>query len=1119
VTCPQCRHENPAQARFCMVCGARLAARCASCGIDLPSEARFCFSCGAAVATGTTSAPRSPDSYTPKHLAERILTSKAALEGERKQVTVLFADLKGSMELLADRDPEEARKILDPVLEHMMEAVHRYEGTVNQVMGDGIMALFGAPLAHEDHAVRACYAALRIQESVKKYGDAAPHSGDSPIRVRVGLNSGEVVVRAIGSDLHLDYTAVGQMTHVAARMEQLANPGTILLTPATLALAEGFVEVSPLGLTRVKGLAEPMEIFELTGASSATTRLEAMARRGMTAFVGRRVELEQLERAAARAAEGHGQMIAAVAEPGVGKSRLFWEFTRSRLTDAWCVVRSHSVAYRTAVPWQAAVDLLRDYFQIEPRDDGRKITEKVAGRLLALGDSSPTPAVSPLLWLLDVATEDAAWERIDAPQRRRLALDAIKRLFLGESFVRPLILVMEDLHWVDAESQELLEALVDAAPTARMLLLVNYRPEYQHAWAGRGSYSVIRLEPLPSNGAEEVLTSLLGTASSLAPLKQQLVDAADGNPFFLEEMVRNLSETGVLTGEQGTYRLARVFQTLEIPPNVEGVLATRIDRLSVDDKDVLQTASVIGLEVPFTILAAVVDKEPDAVRGSLARLQAAEFLYETRLFPELEYTFKHALTREVAYKALLHERRRRLHAGVVAAIETHRSEHLGDHVEPLARHALRGELWSKAATYGARAGEKSLARAAYQDAVTHFEQALDAHSRLPEGPNTLAQAIDVRISLRGALIPLGRGAEGLERLLEAERIAAQLGDRARLSSLATVLSHHLRLEGRTPEARRYGHMAIQYAEDLGDSKLIVAAHSLFATAALHWGEYDVVEEHAERVLGLLEQYPQYPSLVMVHPAITAGFCLSGAYAERGKFDAAIRIGEHNVKTAEGLHLPFSIMHAVFYLAVVHSRRGDLDKAARLCERALSIGRDSDMPFLSGRVLALFGYVKALSGDTETALAELRTAVDRESTRFRGHLMYAVSMSGEVAVLGGRLDEAEEHARHALSLAVEGEARGTQAWIHRLLGEIATLRNPPAEATAVEEHRKALALGHELGMRPLIAHSHAGLAKFNRRTGRDTDADIHFATASEMYREMGMTYWLEKAATEAPPSSS
>jgi class 3 adenylate cyclase len=346
-----------------------------------------------------------PDSYTPKHLAEKILTSKSALEGERKHVTVLFADLKGSMELLADRDPEEARKILDPVLEHMMEAVHRFEGTVNQVMGDGIMALFGAPLAHEDHAVRACYAALRMQESVKRYAEGIRRVEGVPIRIRVGLNSGEVVVRAIGSDLHMDYTAVGQTTHLAARMEQLAEPGAALLTPTTLALSEDFVQVKALGPMHVKGLVEPLETYELTGANPVRSRFLAHAARGLTKFVGRNGEMSQLSEALDLARRGRGQVLGVVGEPGVGKSRLFWEFTHSHRTAGCLVLEAASVSYGKATTYFPVIELLRGYFQIEPRDDVRKIREKVTGKVLSL-DRALEAALPALLAILDVPVED-----------------------------------------------------------------------------------------------------------------------------------------------------------------------------------------------------------------------------------------------------------------------------------------------------------------------------------------------------------------------------------------------------------------------------------------------------------------------------------------------------------------------------------------------------------------------------------------------------------------------------------------------------------------------------------------------------------------------------------------
>jgi class 3 adenylate cyclase len=554
-----------------------------------------------------------PLAYTPAHLAEKILTSRSALEGERKQVTVLFADLKGSTELIEGLDPEEARQLLDPALHVMMDAVQRYEGTVNQVLGDGIMALFGAPVAHEDHAVRACYAGLAMQVAMRRYAEEVRHSRGLEMQARVGLNSGEVVVRTIGNGLHMDYSAVGQTTYLAARMEQLATPGSIRLTAATLRLAEGLVRVNTLGQFPVKGLSEPVEVFELIGASAIRQRLQASAARGLTRFVGRQQELLALQHALEQAGAGHGQVIGLVGEAGVGKSRLVYEFVHSHHTSGWSVLESAAVSYGKATPYFPLIDMLRRYSHIEEQDDTRTIRAKVTGQVLTL-DETLQPILPALLSLLDALPEDSPFLQLDPPQRRRHTFDALKRLLLRESQMQPLLLVVEDLHWIDAETQALLDSLIESLPTTRMLLLINYRPEYQHGWGSKTYYTQLRLDPLPPASAGAFLAALLGDDASLAPLTLLLSARTEGNPFFLEESVRTLIETGVLIGTTGAYRLRQPLQGLPIPATVQAVLAARIDRLPPEDKRLLQTAAVIGTDVPFTLLRAIADMPETALR-------------------------------------------------------------------------------------------------------------------------------------------------------------------------------------------------------------------------------------------------------------------------------------------------------------------------------------------------------------------------------------------------------------------------------------------------------------------------------------------------------------------------
>jgi class 3 adenylate cyclase len=478
--CSRCSQDNRPGARFCNACGERLDIVCAACGFRNAAGGRFCDDCGALLAP-TTERLAVPATYTPSHLAGRIRTSRAGVEGERKQVTILFADLKGSMELLAHRDPEEARQILDPVLERMMEAVHYYEGTVNQVLGDGIMALFGAPLAHEDHAVRACYAALRMQESIARYDRELEAAHGLRVEVRIGLNSGEVVVRSIGNDLTMDYSAIGQSTHLAARMEQLAQPGTILLTGHTARLAEGYVDVKPHPETRVKGFDAPIAVFQLAGASAIRSRLHAAAVRGFTRFIGREAEMAQLAHAGERARGGRGQLVALVGDPGVGKSRLVWEFLHTARAEGWWPIETAAVSYGHDRPYLPVIGLVRAVLGIG-EGDALDTRQRLA---LVLGDDVPSRLASPLLALLDAAVDDPGWDALEPDERRRRTLDAVKHLLFTQARRLATCLIVEDLHWADAETQAVLDGLVDGLPTARMLLIVTFRPGYRHDWGGK----------------------------------------------------------------------------------------------------------------------------------------------------------------------------------------------------------------------------------------------------------------------------------------------------------------------------------------------------------------------------------------------------------------------------------------------------------------------------------------------------------------------------------------------------------------------------------------------------------------------------------------------------------
>jgi tetratricopeptide (TPR) repeat protein len=995
----------------------------------------------------------------------------------------------------------------------MIDAVHHYEGTVNQVMGDGIMALFGAPLAHEDHAVRACYAALRMQDSVNRYAETARRAHGVNLQIRIGLNSGEVVVRAIGSDLHMDYTAVGQTTHLAARMEQLASPGRILLTPTTLNLVEGYVAVNALGPVPVKGLAEAVEVYEVTGAGLARTRLQASARRGLTRFVGRDTEMEHLRRAQQLAASGHGQIAALIGEAGVGKSRLVYEFTHSHRLQEWLTLESASVSYGKATSYLPVIDLLKGYFNVQDRDDLRKIREKVTGKLLTL-DRALEPTLPALLALLDVPVDDASWHTLDPAQRRQRTLDAVKRLLLREAREQPLLLIFEDLHWVDGETQALLDALVDSAGSARLLLLVNYRPEYQHAWGNKTSYSQLRLDALPVESAGELLDALLGDDSELGPLKQLLIKR--GNPFFLEETVRTLAETKALAGARGRYRLTQPIQTIQVPPTVQAMLAARIDRLAPEDKHLLQVASVVGKDVPLVLLQAIAEMPDAALRRSLDHLQTAAFLYETGLFPDLEYAFTHALTHEVTYGGLLQGRRRDLHASIVNAIERLYPERLGEQVERLAHHALRGELREKAVPYLRQSGLKAFGRSAPHDARAWFEEALGVLEALPGNQFTLEQAFDIRLDLRTVLNQLGEVRRALERLRETEALAERLNDDRRRGRVSAVMTSVYSQLGELQEARASGTRALAIARALGDLDLSIQVRTNLEQAHYYSGDYERVVELAADNLAALPADRVYEFFgLSASASVYTRSWLVASLAELGRFSDATEYQAEAIRLAEPTRHPFTVGVAHFGAGTFYLLLGDWARASSLLDLGIAALRAGNVVLLLPRMVASSAWALAQLGEANEALSRVREGeqlIERAAARgIVGQSGWAYHALGRAALLLGRLDEA----RHLGERAIEFSPGhpGSSAHAHHLLGDVATHPNRFDAEGGQTHYRQALALAEPRGMRPLVAHCHLGLGKLYRRTGKHEQAREHLATAATMYRQMSMSFWPEHAEAE------
>ncbi len=1103
--CPRCGQDNRAGVRFCEECGARIDPRCPACESVVPAESKFCGTCGTAVSA--------PEAYAPALPSGHLLTSRAAVEGERKHVTVLFADIRSSLEMLADRDPEESRAVLDPVLLCMMDAVHRYEGTVNQVLGDGIMALFGAPLAYEDHAVRACHAALDMHDAVALVASKLLETLKVEVSIRVGLNSGEVVVRSIGSDLRMDYTAVGQTTHLAGRMEQLARPGSTLMTRATSRLVEGHMDVRPLGLLPVKGLAEPMDLYELAGRREAHGLLRPPHAQLLTRFVGREIEIAELRRAAGRAISGHGQVVAIVGEPGVGKSRLVHEFTRASLGPGWRLLEAAAVSYARSTPYLPVIRLLRRCFGLEGSLRPDQIQQAVM-RQLAVVDSSGELPAAPLSALLGGEPRDEKWEALDPAPRRQQTLDAISHFLLLLSRMEPLCLVLEDLHWIDAETHSLLDRLIDRVVGARVVVIVSYRPEFDHRWAHRSYYAQLPLDPLPQAMAEELLDELLGPGPDLRSLKASLIDRTEGNPFFLEECVRHLVETGGLTGERGAYKPSRARLSLPLPDTVQALLAARMDRLTTGDKRVLQCAAVVGKEVSIRLLEPVTNLSGQDIRQSLERLQAAEFVYELSVFPAPVYTFKHTLTTEVAYGSLLVEQRRALDARVLDALERLDPDDSAVHVERLAHHAFRGEVWEKAVRYCREAGARAFSRSAHRAALDYFEQALGALEHLPTTVVSIGQAIDLRLDMRYALMPLGDFQRLFDCLTRAQELARTAGDQRRLGLVSAFLTNYFLLMGEPERAVEHGRRALELARAGQDVDVMTVANTYLGGAYYVLGQYaaaiETARENVSRLTGarLTERFG-----VAALPSVYSRTWLAWSLAELGEFPEAERIADEGLSIAESTAHSFSLIYAYLGVGTVALRRGRAEHAVEALSRAFRLCQEADVPLLFATVAIPLTSAYVLAGRGAEALRVIDEAGARAASINDPVGRRASGAVAEAYLATGRAADALPLARRYLEQRRELKARGFEAWALRLLGDVVRHQSPPQPDEAAKCYEAAQAIADNLGMKPLSALCNLRLGSLYRELGRGDASRTSLAAAEELIVSLDMTFWLRELEEE------
>jgi tetratricopeptide (TPR) repeat protein len=822
--------------------------------------------------------------------------------------------------------------------------------------------------------------------------------------------------------------------------------------------------------------------------------------------------MEQLIRAQQLAGRGRGQIVAIIGEPGMGKSRLIHEFAHSHHTAEWLVLESNATAFGPATPYLPTIELLRHYFTISRHDTTESIHQKVTDKISAL-DPSLHETIPPLLDLLDALDSEHPFRSLDPIQHRHSTYQAVARLLLSQNNIQPVVAVVENLHWNDALTIGLLNELVIASQKARFLLIVSYRPDYDDEWRNRPNYHRLRLDPLAGESLSDLLQFLLGSHPGLSALNSFLIERASGNPFFVEEIVRTLVDTGVLDGQRGSYRLVRPFSSIGVPPTVQAVLGARIDRLPFLEKRLLQEAAVIGYDVPFSLLQAISGLADEKLLGLLDHLQAVEFLYPTRLFPDLQYTFKHALTQDATYRGVLRERRREIHARVVYAIEQRYGDRLSEEIDLLAHHAVRGELHEKAVYYLRQAGAKAGSRSALVDARGWFEQALDVLKALPETQDTLEQAFEIRLELRSVLRQLGEVRQMLEHLREAETIAEQLKDEPRRGQICGLLTTVLSTLDELDEAVLIGTRAIEIAERTSDLRLSVVATSCIEEAHYYRAEYQHVAEIAARSLRTLPSEWLHEFLgLAVPPSVFGRAWLTMSLTELGRFAEASRCAEEVIQIAEPTQHAHTIGWAHLAASMLYLLKGDWAHAHRRVEQWIAVLRTGSatiqLPWAVGASAWALAQIGAQGEASDRVQEGERLLESQTSEGIVGHRSWACHAVGRACLLLGRLDDARRLGDRSVQSA--NRQPGFAAHGLHLLGDIAIHPDRFDAAIGDVRYREALALAERHRMRPLIAQCHLGLGKLYRMTGKTERARDHLGIATIMYREMDMGFWLHQA---------
>jgi class 3 adenylate cyclase/tetratricopeptide (TPR) repeat protein len=1115
--CPKCQAENPTVRKFCRKCGAKLILGCPQCGFENLPDDLFCGGCGNDLSKFSEAPPLDysvPKSYTPTFLAEKILTTRSAMEGERKLVTVLFADVANFTSLSEKLDPEEVHGIMDGCFKILMDEIHLYEGTINQFTGDGVMALFGAPVAHEDHAQRACYAALAIQKAMIGYGERLGKDHGVDFKMRIGLNSGPVIVGSIGDDLRMDYTAIGDTTNLASRMESMAKPGTVLVSKATHRLVKEYFELHSLGQLEVKGKEEPQEAFELIRAGEVATRIGASVVKGLTRFVGRTSSMAALMESWEKAQSGSGQVVGIVGEAGVGKSRLLLEFRNSLPRDQFAYLEGRCLHFGSSMAYLPFLDILRSYFEIH-EEDREFLRKKKMTEMVHQLDEKLKPILSPLQDLLSLKVEDERYLKLEPKQKRERIFEGLRDLFMRLSKESLLILAVEDLHWIDKTSEEFLDYLIGWLSHEKILLILLYRPEYTHKWGNKSYFNRIGLDQLSLKSSAELVQAILEGGDVASELRDLILNRAAGNPLFMEELTHTLLENGSIQIKDHQYILAHKALELQVPDTVQGIIAARMDRLEENLKRIMQVASVIGREFAFRLLHAISGMREE-LKAQLLNLQGLEFIYEKSLFPELEYIFKHALTQEVAYNSLLLKRRKEIHERIGKAIEELYFERLEEFYEMLAYHYARGDVFEKASQYLKLSGKKAERRNCSWEAIHFYREAISLLDKMPEEKDKEREKLKVIHWTTFPMLHLGYPEEFLPMLQEGERLSKELDDKRSLVKIHGRMGSYYAHIGKPLTGIRYAVSAFEEAEKLQDIDLIASSAFELCAPTMSAGEFQKTVDVASGVLRLIEktrrESDSFGQSVNVYSSLCAR--CGGSMAYLGRFDEAETILEKGRLNATAIS-DFRCLSVVeLYYGHMFWAKGSWERAKEHYEICSKHSEEMKWPMVLSLARSGLGLASSFLGDHVTAGKNVEMGIKIQTDAgIEWWLPLHYVFLSTVRLNSGDLQEARRPMEKALRLSQSNNEKWSEGqsliWSGRILGR----SDPSRKDKAEEDILRGIKILEKLKSKPFSALGLLFLGECYLDSGEKEKAVVTLKKAESMFQEMGMDYWLGKAQEE------